>query len=44
MYDKYEMVYRRKGKNHPYEIAAENYAIKHGLSCRKWVNQMLNNK
>ena len=44
MYDRYETVYRRKGKNHPYEITAEKYAYKHGLACRKWVKEMMDNK
>ena len=40
MYDKYEVVYRRKGRNHPYEITAENYAKKHGKKCNTWVRLM----
>jgi hypothetical protein len=44
MYDKYIIVYKRNLKNHPYEITAENFARKHGLSCRKWINYSSKNK
>ncbi len=40
MYDKYEVVYRRKGRNHPYEITAESYAKKHAKECRDWIKLM----
>ena len=44
MYDTYLVVYRRNLKNHPYEVTAENFARKHGINCRKWINSLSKNK
>jgi hypothetical protein len=44
MYDTYLRVYKRKIKNHPYEISAERSAIRLGGECKKWVSEILKKK
>jgi len=44
MYDTYIVKYGRNFKNHPYEITAENFAIKHSSECKKWILSIAKNK